>query len=318
MKKTILAMFVVVLASVYGYSAGNFALDLPGKAWVLEIGMEGFELERYEMAPDLSAVNLQAYNKTTGMVMSAFLEKAEGVGGSKECRDFYWKKAQKSPMKKDSIKLSEIGNTALVEYIVKEYEGKKIDQYNLNAYLAKDDVWIDIHLSKVTFKSEDKKLFDTVVKALRINETYRTDASECAMKGSLFYSMKNYKPAIYYYEKCLGFEKKNRSIAKDEWLVVADNLGMAYGISGDLKGSKKAYENALTVYPQYPMFYYNLACTCAEMDDIESVLKNLKLTYKYKSNMIAGETLPDPTKDSSFKKYLKDEKFVKAVKEGGK
>jgi len=95
MKKTILAMFVVVLASVYGYSAGNFALDLPGKAWVLEIGMEGFELERYEMAPDLSAVNLQRIIKQPEWLCPLFWKRRKVWAGAKNAGIFTGRRHKK-------------------------------------------------------------------------------------------------------------------------------------------------------------------------------------------------------------------------------
>ena len=67
--------------------------------------------------------------------------------------------------------------------------------------------------------------------------------------------------------------------------------------------------------PEYPMFYYNLACVYAESDDLDGAIKNLKLAYKYKKNMLPGETFPDPRKDSSFKKYINTEKFEAVLKQ---
>jgi hypothetical protein len=39
----------------------------------------------------------------------------------------------------------------------------------------------------------------------------------------------------------------------------------------------------------------------------------LRLAYKYKANMIEGESFPDPLQDDSFRKFVNDKKFVDAV-----
>jgi len=48
---------------------------------------------------------------------------------------------------------------------------------------------------------------------------------------------------------------------------------------------------------------------------IQEAFNNLKLAYKYKANMLDGEEFPDPMTDSSFTKFLTDEKFINAMQE---
>ena len=62
------------------------------------------------------------------------------------------------------------------------------------------------------------------------------------------------------------------------------------------------------------MFHYNLACAFAEMGDLEKALPCLEKAIKYKANMNAGENLPDPRKDDSFRKYRNDKRFIEVVK----
>jgi Tfp pilus assembly protein PilF len=90
---------------------------------------------------------------------------------------------------------------------------------------------------------------------------------------------------------------------------------MSYGISGDLKKAKETFEYGLSKDPDYPMFHYNMACTFAEMNDEDNAIAFLKSAFKNKENMIAGEVMPDPSNDSSFTRFMKDEKFLNALKE---
>jgi tetratricopeptide (TPR) repeat protein len=133
--------------------------------------------------------------------------------------------------------------------------------------------------------------------------------------GSAFFLKRDYKNAIKPYEKALDLEKKQSTLEKTIWRVLVDNLGMAYGITGDLKKAKRTFEYGLSKDPDYPMFHYNMACTYAEMDDKDQAIAYLKSAFKNKKNMIAGEQMPSPANDSSFARFMKDEKFINALKE---
>ena len=97
--------------------------------------------------------------------------------------------------------------------------------------------------------------------------------------------------------------------------MLVDNLGMSYGLTGKLSNARETFEYGITQDPEYPLFYYLLACTYGEMGKMEESLEQLRLAYKYKANVISGESLPDPLKDDSFRKFVRDKKFVAAVHE---
>ncbi len=134
-------------------------------------------------------------------------------------------------------------------------------------------------------------------------------------RGSRFYLDRDYKQAAPLYQKALDREKANRTLSETLWRVLVDNLGMSYGIPGDLKHAKEVFEYGLSKDPKYPMFHYLLACTYAEMNDVDKTIEYLKQAFKYKENMIKGESLPDAWTDDSFQRFMKDDKFVNALKE---
>jgi tetratricopeptide (TPR) repeat protein len=90
---------------------------------------------------------------------------------------------------------------------------------------------------------------------------------------------------------------------------------MSYGITGNLKKAKATFEYGLSKDPDYPMFHYNMACTYAEMNDEDQAIVYLRSAFKNKENMIVGEAMPDPASDNSFARFMKNEKFLKALKE---
>ena len=149
----------------------------------------------------------------------------------------------------------------------------------------------------------------------RSEEKPNPQTMEYLRKGSAFYLQRDYKKAIPPYQKALDLEKEKPTLEKTLWRVLVDNLGMAYGISGDLKKAKETFEYGLTKDPKYPMFHYNMACTYAEMNDPDKAIIYLKQAFEFKENMIRGEAMPDPWTDDSFQRFMSNDKFVNALKE---
>ena len=134
----------MVRISMLGIMAcGNIAADEPTKDaillttpkidWVLEVGDPNMILFQKEVAWDGKTSSFRAENKITGIKISGFLEDRGKTGTSNQCRDYYWAKAKQSPLKKDNITKSDMGNVALLEYRVKEFRGITVNQKHMNA-----------------------------------------------------------------------------------------------------------------------------------------------------------------------------------------
>jgi tetratricopeptide (TPR) repeat protein len=134
-------------------------------------------------------------------------------------------------------------------------------------------------------------------------------------EGSEYYLRHDFERAVGPYQKALDLEKEKRTLDKNLWYVLVDNLGMAYGISGDLDKAKETFAYGIEKEPDYPMFYYNMACTYGEKDDMDKAIEYLKLAFARSENMIPGEKIPNPATDSSFQRFVDEQKFIAAVKE---
>jgi len=188
-----------------------------------------------------------------------------------------------------------------------------LDQKHMNIYMVKDGFWIDIHLSKVNYRESDHRHFDKVLASTKIIDGYTQTATDNFLYGSYFYLRDDPGRAIFYYEKALKCHSESPSLEPDLWRITVDNLAVAYGMSGDLANSERLLLDAIRQDPSYPMFYYNLACTYAEMGDKTDAINNLVKAYERKNNMIAGEQLPNPREDLSFRMLLDDPAFVAAL-----
>jgi len=139
--------------------------------------------------------------------------------------------------------------------------------------------------------------------------------TEYVRQGSAYYLKHDFKRAIPPYEQALKREKVKRQLDQTIWTVLVVNLGMSYGITGDLQKAKETFEYGISKDPDYPLFYYNMACTYGEMDEMDKAIEYLKLAFERKDKMIAGERFPNPATDSSFKRFLNNEKFQLALKD---
>lgn len=292
-------------------------LSVPGLKWSLEIDLPGFVVEEEQMRGDGKAVRILASLKEKGYVVSVFLEPIPHGENVTQLRDWGAEIKNTSPFKLSDFKTSEYGKIPTLEYIIKEAQGMHVNQKHLNAYFVNEDYWVDVHFSKMLYKPGDEKLFYSVIDTVKFtaNETGSLDSFGYFRDGSAAFVRRDYKNAIEPYRKALELEKQSQQLSHDLWRVLIDNLGMAYGISGDLKSAKETFEYGLSKEPDYPMFHYLMACTYAEQNDLDNAILYLKQAFARKQNMIRGEHIPDPSTDNSFQRFMKNEKFLAALKE---
>jgi len=137
----------------------------------------------------------------------------------------------------------------------------------------------------------------------------RPDSVALFAEGSRHYLNKDYKSAIVPYRKAIEEEKTDHKLPVPIWRALVDNLGMSYGITGDLKAAEEVFRYGLSRDPEYPIFHYNMACAAAERNDMEGAMKYLTTAFQYRKNANPGEPMPDPHKDDSFQRFMKNAAF---------
>lgn len=95
--------------------------------------------------------------------------------------------------------------------------------------------------------------------------------------------------------------------------VTTDQLAMALGMQGNLQGSRAVNLAAIKRDPDYPLYYYNLACADAEEGNAADAKAHLQLAFAHRANVLPGETMPDPTTDDSFQTLMQDADFARFV-----
>ena len=141
-----------------------------------------------------------------------------------------------------------------------------------------------------------------------------TYAKANRMLGDVLSLERKYGAASDAYSAALNNDP-NGMLTDDEKRQVRDQIGVSTALGGNLPKAKTIFEEAIKADPDYPLYRYNLACTYAEMDDLDAALEHLREAWKRRKNLPEGERFPDPRQDSSFKRFLNDKRFQDAVRD---
>jgi hypothetical protein len=325
---TLVVVFICSLTALAHTEKNNLVqMAFPDKKGTLEFDA-GAVTPEIRVRPDGKEVQLRALGRSDGLNISAFLQRVTFPASAEKCRDEWWPDTKKAPVPHDDLHETEVKDgIARVEFIITEFKGVKVHQKDMHAYLGGGDLCAEIHLSKVSFTPKDQKLFDEVLASAKLlpdalpstshdpDSVPAHDGTFYFQEASTLYMQQKYPEAADLYLKALEQEHVHRTLSRDLTRVLIDNLGMSYGMSGKLLQAKATFEYGLTQDPEYPMFFYNLACYYGEVNKMDDALAQLRLAYKYKANSISGEGIPDPLNDDSFRSFVGDESFVKAVHE---
>jgi tetratricopeptide (TPR) repeat protein len=299
-------------------------ISIPGESWSMEVRLPGFGEAQDDLRPDGKGRRIMAGIEEKGYVVSIFLEPIPDGKSATELRDLDASGQMKSPLKPTDSKSADYKGIPTFEYIIKEFRGQQVNQKHFNAYLVYEGFWAHIHLSKMLFEPGDDKLFYAIVDSAKFVKGGAPAAARGPAKGpvadllgegSRHFMRGEYAQAVGPYSRALELEKQNPTLPSALWHVLVDNLTMSYGISGDLKRAKETAEYGLSKDPDYPLFHYLLANTYAEMDDLDNAILYLKQAFARRKNVLPGERMPDPATDDSFRRFMKNEKFLAALKE---
>jgi hypothetical protein len=150
-------------------AAAATQLRYPGGRWSLVIDASGMELEPVQSIKNETEWRFGGYSEEQDLMMTIFFEPANLGDDPNAYRKYYRKKAFKAfPIKRTAIRESEREGMALLWY-TNILEGV-LEQPNVNVFMVRDAVWIDIHLSSTRDKETAERMFNRFIDALRFEE----------------------------------------------------------------------------------------------------------------------------------------------------
>ena len=292
---------------------------LPGKVWALQLDATGFSTRDNEIQPDGGRYYL-AENPGTRIVVSIYLEASKDAVQPGQCKNSLEEKAKRSASMASAhlrgVEYRESGELQILEFVLPQLDGMPKNQKNIFACVIKDDVVVDIHISKLFFKPADQPLFDALLQSIHFVSREDSDkpvpmgnSSVLFQEGGRYFHAHQYREAIAPYQQALEIEKSTPTLDKSLWRVLVNNLSLSYGLTGDYSRARETLNYGVSKDPDYPSYYYTLARVSADKGDLFGAEKNLKLAFERRENVIPGETFPDARVDDSFQKFLLQKEF---------
>ena len=303
----------------------------PEKGLGLSIDLAGFKKDIDQVKPD-GRRYLTALHHKTGLTVSVSLEKVPTQATVPGCIE-QLQLIQKDPSVThgQDIALNTTGAIPTLEYTLRKFRGVRLDHKHVHACIAQDNVYADIHLSKAHYTAADAPRFQSILKTIRLQPEPSTiiqatqptppkiipiqppappTSRELLEIGNVLYRQNKFAQAIPPYSKAFDLETAEPQLDRTLWRALIDHLGMAYGMTGRLKEAKALFEQGIQADPAYPIFHYNLACTFAEMNELDHTLQSLKTAFRHRKNLNPGDKgMPDPRQSVSFQRFMKNETF---------
>lgn len=299
-----------------------YRLALPDRNGRLEWSAPGFKIVQMSAKPNGAEIGLRGHDDTRRLTFLGFLfVPPEGDGtSSTACRDgaLATEKKMNSTLKIQQTSVIERPGgliVALVSYSATERDRKV--GYRLRGFVAAGGVCGDLEFYSEQPIRHDDVTLQAVFRGLQLDPAYVPTFPDVALYAQLLYRQQAYRAAAPVFEKALtlvppdGAPFTSQALARR---VMRDQAGMAWGISGDTAKARAIFEQGIAEDPDYPLYYYNLACADAQEKKLADAQKHLQQAFDRKANMNAGERMPTPTKDDSFIPYKGNKDFWNFLK----
>jgi tetratricopeptide (TPR) repeat protein len=309
------ALFVLAELSAGAQANGSFHLALPQHNGQLNFVADGFKVIQSSAKPNGNELGFRASDASGNLQFLAFffVFSDQAPLTSAKCRDGVMGPAKKDIPSLKVLATTEIANAgaqplSLIDYSVQTANGAT--EYSARGFIATGDLCGDLEFySPQTIHSADDALH-RIFTGMQLDPDYSPQYKDALLYAQILFDSKSYGAAGPIYELALQKLPSAPGVdVKTMTRVLTDQAGMSYGISGDLKRARALFENGIATDPEYPMYYYNLACADAEEHKLSAARQHLQQAFDRKANMITGEKMPDPTQDDSFTPYRKDKQF---------
>ena len=133
-------------------------------------------------------------------------------------------------------------------------------------------------------------------------------------EGNQYFNAGQYEKAMEPLQKALDQDKKESKLAAGEWRSLVQHLAVAYRGAGKLTAAEEVLQYGISKDPKYPTFYYTLGAIYGDWNKVYVSIKWLKLALENRSNLAPGEALPDPRRETTFQRFMKNDDFREVMR----
>lgn len=143
---------------------------IPGKAWTVLVDLPGFALFKPRASADGEEFAVLGQSAETGLVVSVLVRPARGASDAGGCRDADLTKVRKAFPELRDLRVGSEAASARAAYAIPELRGKPVRQEHAHAWLARDGVCVNVHVSKAEPGAEDAQRMARILASARFGE----------------------------------------------------------------------------------------------------------------------------------------------------
>jgi tetratricopeptide (TPR) repeat protein len=304
-------------AAPAGQSAGNadFKLALANHNGQIQWKAPGFKITETSAKPDGREIGIRAQDASGRLSFLGFLFQVpeQAPMTSAKCRDASLEEEKANDPTFKQSRMIEVARTDRVPVSVVDYsvQGKGgSPAYSVRGFVATGDLCGDLEVSSTeAIRSEDPEVL-RIFQSVQLDEHYQPGFNDVLFYAQVLFNSRQFAAAGPLFERALTLAGEAKGVDTKLWRRrVTDQAGMSYGMSDDTNKARAIFEAAIAKDPDYPMYYYNLACADAQEKNLSDARKHLQQAFDRKANALPGESMPDPTVDDSFTPYSNDKDF---------
>lgn len=295
----------------------DFRIALTTRPGQLHWHADGFKIVEYSAKPNGEEIGIRGRNDSGSLTFLGFLFVVPGqaqLTGTR-CRDGALDALKRGAPGVKILATSEMqrsgsSSIAIANYSGQDRAGKAL--YSIRSFVASGVLCGDLEVYGDTPTRPDDPEIKKILDSYGLDTSYKPQPNDILLYAQILYEHRNYAAAAPIFEQLLASlnDSQNQQTMKR---VATDQAGIAYGISGNTAKARAIFEKAIATDPDYPMYYYNLACADAQEHKLAEARSHLQQAFARKGNVIRGEKMPDPSKDDSFLPYQNDRDFWKFV-----
>ena len=311
-------------------SIGALAQDADPKEWTLALpnhsgqlawSAPGFKITENSAKAGGKEIGFRGLDASThvGYLSFLFLFPEQAPLTSAKCRDGVIGPEKKANPTYKELSSSESPGQNGISVVTVGYSVLGQDHklhYSLRSFAASGDICGDFELySSEPIRPEEPRV-RAILGSYRLDPNYSPKFRDVFQYAQVLFNSERYKDAAPIFEQALGMIPADGApfpSAKVAQRVTTDQAGMSYGISSQYAKARAIFEAGVAADPDYPMYYYNLACADAGEDKLPAAQAHLEQAFARKTNVNPGESMPDPTKDDSFLPYKSNKAFWAAL-----
>ncbi|HET8538766.1 MAG TPA: hypothetical protein VFL83_02720 [Anaeromyxobacter sp.] len=138
-----------------------------GRSWTVLVDLPGFRMFRPREADEGVPALVVGHAPERGMVASVVIRPAEGARDAGSCRDADLARVRAAHPALADLRLSASGDAARALYVMPELGGKPVAQLHGHAWLYRDDVCANVHVSRAGPERDEATAIDEILATVR-------------------------------------------------------------------------------------------------------------------------------------------------------